>query len=69
MIIRTAYTPTRSVARCVHLLKGAQAPLSGLVLNRMPLRRRMGYGYYYGSHYYDYRYHGKYAKKGVYGST
>jgi capsular exopolysaccharide synthesis family protein len=68
LVVRTAYTPTRSVARCVHLLKGAQAPLSGLVMNRMPLRRRMGYGYYYGSHYYDYRYHGKYAKKGVYGS-
>jgi hypothetical protein len=28
----------------------------------------MGYGYYYYSPYYDYRYHGKYNKKGVYGS-
>jgi capsular exopolysaccharide synthesis family protein len=68
LIVRCARTSTRSVARCVHLLKGAQAPLSGLVLNRMPLRRKMGYGYYYYSPYYDYRYHGKYNKKGVYGS-
>jgi capsular exopolysaccharide synthesis family protein len=68
LIIRGARTSTRSVARCVHLLKGAQAPLSGLVLNRMPLRRGMGYGYYKYSPYYDYRYHGKYSKKGVYGA-
>ena len=68
LVIRGARTSTRSVARCVHLLKGAHAPLSGLILNRMPLRRRIGYGYYYYSPYYDYRYHGKYAKKGVYGT-
>jgi capsular exopolysaccharide synthesis family protein len=68
LIIRGARTSTRSVARCVHLLKGAQAPLSGLVLNRMPLRRGIGYGYYKYSPYYDYRYHGKYSKKGVYGA-
>jgi capsular exopolysaccharide synthesis family protein len=68
LIIRGARTSTRSIARCVHLLKGAQAPLSGLVLNRMPLRRGIGYGYYKYSPYYDYRYHGKYSKKGVYGA-
>ena len=58
----------RETMRALDLLKGAQAPLSGLVLNRMPLRRSMGYGYYQYSPYYDYRYHGKYSKKGVYGS-
>jgi succinoglycan biosynthesis transport protein ExoP len=68
LIIYAARTSARSVVRCVQLLKGAQAPLSGLVLNRMPLRRKLGYGYYYYSPYYDYRYHGKYAKKGVYGT-
>jgi succinoglycan biosynthesis transport protein ExoP len=68
LIIYAARTSARSVGRCVQLLKGAQAPLSGLVLNRMPLRRKLGYGYYYYSPYYDYRYHGKYAKKGVYGT-
>jgi len=55
LIVRGARSTTRSVARCIHLLKGAQAPLSGLVLNRMPLRRSMGYGYYKYSPYYDYR--------------
>ena len=68
LVVRGARTSTRSVSRCVHLLKGARAPLSGLVLNRMPLRRGIGYGYYYYNPYYDYRYHGKYAKKGVYGT-
>ena len=68
LIIRAASTSARSVVRCVQLLKGAQAPLSGLVLNRMPLRRKFGYGHYYYSPYYDYRFEGKYAKKGVYGT-
>ncbi len=68
LVIRCARNSSRSVARCIHLLRGAQAPLSGLILNRMPMRRGLGYGSYYSSHYYDYRYQGKYAKKGVYGA-
>jgi len=66
LVIRAAHTSFRSVTRCIQLLQGAAAPLSGMVLNRMPVRRRLGYGY--DSGYYDYGYHGKYSKKGVYGA-
>ena len=66
LVIRAASTSGRSITRCVQLLQTAGAPISGVVLNRMPVRRRLGYGYYSG--YYDYSYHGKYSKKGVYGT-
>jgi len=66
LVIRGAHTSSRSVVRCIQLLKTAGAPLSGLILNRMPVHRRLGYGYY--SPYYDYKYSGKYSKKGVYGA-
>ena len=66
LVIRAAHTSFRSVTRCIQLLQGAAAPVSGMVLNRMPVRRRLGYGY--DSGYYDYGYHGKYSKKGVYGT-
>ena len=66
LVIRAAHTSFRSVTRCIQLLQGAAAPVSGMVLNRMPVRRRLGYGY--DSGYYDYGYHGKYSKKGVYGA-
>ena len=65
VVARAAKTPRRAVLRCVQILLGAGAPVSGVILNRMP--RRRGPGYYYDS-YYDYRYYGKYAKKGVYGT-
>ena len=65
IVARAAKTPCRAVQRCIQMLHGAHAPLVGIVLNRMP--RRRGPGYYYDT-YYDYSYHGKYAKKGVYGS-
>lgn len=66
VVARAAKTPRRAVLRCVQMLLGADAPLGGIILNRMP--RRRGPGYYYDP-YYDYSYHGKYAKKGVYGNT
>jgi capsular exopolysaccharide synthesis family protein len=65
LVVRAAKTSGRSVMRCIQLLQAAEAPLSGVILNRMPVRRGLGYGYY--SPYYDYSYHGKYSKKGVYG--
>ena len=43
-------------------------PTSLIRSSPMPSRRRFGYGNAYSSPYYDYRYQGKYAKKGVYGS-
>lgn len=66
LVVSAARTSRRSVIRCIQLLQAANAPLSGLVLNRMTVRRRLGYGY--DSGYYDYGYHGKYSKKGVYGA-
>jgi capsular exopolysaccharide synthesis family protein len=65
LVVAAARTSSRSVLRCIQLLQGAEAPLSGILLNRMPRRRGIGY-YQYGS-YYDYNYYGKYSKKGVYG--
>ena len=66
LVIRAARTSNRYVLRCVQLLQAAEAPLAGIVLNRMPVRRGLGNGHYYQSPYYDYAYHGKYARKGVY---
>jgi len=60
LVVRGARTSSRSVFRCVQLLKSADAPVAGILLNRMPVRR--GHGYYY-----DYSYHGKYSRRGVYG--
>ena len=63
LVVRAARTSSRYVHRSVQLLQGAEAPLSGVILNRMPGRHGPGYGAYY-----DYRYHGKYDNEGVYGA-
>ena len=63
LVVRAAYTSSRHVVRCVQLLQGAEAPLSGIILNRMP-QRRGGRS----AAYYDYQHHGKYGKEGVYGA-
>jgi polysaccharide biosynthesis transport protein len=63
LVVRVARTSSRYVLRCVQLLQGAEAPLAGIILNRMPGRHGPGYGAYY-----DYRYRGKYDKEGVYGA-
>lgn len=63
LIVRAARTSRRHVLRCVHLLLGAKAPLSGAVLSRTPRHRGLSSGAYY-----DYHYHGKYGKEGVYGA-
>jgi capsular exopolysaccharide synthesis family protein len=64
LVVRAARTSSRYVLRCAQLLKGAEGSPSGIVLNQMPRRRSFGFRAYY-----DYRYHGKYGKKGVYGAT
>jgi capsular exopolysaccharide synthesis family protein len=64
LVVRAAHTSSRYVFRCVQLLQSAEASLSGIILNRMPRRRRSGYGAYY-----DYQHHGKYGKEGVYGQS
>ncbi len=63
LVVKAASTSSRYVLRCVQLLQGVEAPLAGIILNQMPRRRGPGYGAYY-----DYQYHGKYSKKGVYGA-
>jgi capsular exopolysaccharide synthesis family protein len=63
LVVHAARTSSRYVVRCAQLLQGAEAPLSGIILNKMPRRHRAGYGAYY-----DYYYHGKYGKSGVYGA-
>jgi Mrp family chromosome partitioning ATPase len=65
LVTRAGKTPKRAVLRALQLLRKAEAPLAGLVLNR--LRHRVGSAYYYDP-YYNYAYQGKYAGKGVYGS-
>jgi capsular exopolysaccharide synthesis family protein len=63
LVIHAARTSSRYVLRCAQLLQGGEAPLAGVILNKMPRRRRAGYNAYY-----DYSYHGKYEKAGVYGT-
>ena len=62
LVVRAASTSSRHVLRCVQLLEGAKAPLSGVVLNGMYRHRGLSYGAYY-----DYQYYGKYGQEGVYG--
>jgi capsular exopolysaccharide synthesis family protein len=63
LVVRAARTSSRYVLRCVQVLLSAKAPLSGVILNRSPRHRGLNYGAYY-----DYHYHGKYGKEGVYGA-
>lgn len=67
LVVRGAWTSNRSVIRCVQLFQNAKAPLSGVIMNRMPVRWGL-YGSYYYNPYYEYCYRGKYARKGVYGT-
>ncbi len=64
LVVRAAHTSSRYVLRAVQLLQNARAPLSGVILNRMPRRHGPTYGAYY-----DYRHHGKYGKDYVYGAA
>lgn len=66
LVVKAADTSSRSVFRSIQLLQSAGAPLSGVLLNRMPLRRSLGHSY---SPYYDYNYHGEYSRTGVYGEA
>ena len=60
LVVRARKTPKNSVRRAVLLLREAEAPMAGVVLNLLPRTRNAAY--YYAS-YYDYGYHGKYAPK------
>ena len=69
LVVRATKTTRRAVVRSIKLLRNAGAALSGIVLNCLPRRRRLGYGYYYYNPYYDYAYYGKYSRDGVYGAN
>jgi capsular exopolysaccharide synthesis family protein len=66
LVVQAARSSSRSVFRSVQLLQSAGAPLSGVLLNRMPFRRSLGYSY---SLYYDNNSPGQYARTGVYGEA
>ena len=56
LVVRSRKTPKNSILRAVQILRQAEAPLVGVLLNMMP-RNRDGY------YYYDYAYYGKYAEE------
>jgi len=60
LVVRARKTPKHAVLRAVQMLRQAEAPLSGVILNLLPRNRGSGYGY--GS-YYEYAYRGKYTPK------
>jgi capsular exopolysaccharide synthesis family protein len=60
LVVRAHKTPKHTVLRAIQMLKQADAPMVGVVLNR--LARSRSYGYYYGS-YYEYSYRARYGKK------
>jgi capsular exopolysaccharide synthesis family protein len=65
LVVRACKTPRKAVLRSIQVLQNGNAPLAGVIFNRLPHKRRFG-SYY--DHYYDYSYKGKYAEKGVYGT-
>jgi Mrp family chromosome partitioning ATPase len=62
LVVRARRTPRNSVLRAVQILREAEAPLAGVILNLLPRSRGQGYYYYYDS-YYDYAYRGNYGEK------
>ena len=60
LVVRAHKTAKHTVLRAIQMLKQADAPIVGVVLNR--LARSRSYGYYYGS-YYEYSYRARYGKK------
>jgi len=62
LVVQSCKTSRKAVARSLQLLKNANAPIAGLVLNMLP--NRLINGYYY-SYYqgYGYGHYGHYGKK------
>lgn len=59
LVVQGCKTPRKAVARSLQLLKNANAPIGGVVLNLLPHRRHSGYYY---SYYHGYGY-GHYGRK------
>jgi capsular exopolysaccharide synthesis family protein len=60
LVLKARKTPKNAVLRAVQLLREAEAPLAGVIMNQMP--RSRGGGYHYDS-YYQYSYYGYYTDK------
>jgi succinoglycan biosynthesis transport protein ExoP len=52
IVVRANKTPRNAINRALSLLKAANNRPAGVVLNRLPRRRGVGYYYYYASHGY-----------------
>lgn len=66
LVARANKTPRKATLRAIQMLRHADTPMAGVILNRLP--RRVGLGGYYYDSYYNYSYYGKYGAKGVYGA-
>ena len=64
LVVRSCKTSRKAVSRSIQLLKNANAPIGGLILNMLPNRILNGYyySYYQGYEYYHYG-HGNYGTK------
>ncbi len=52
LVVRAAKTPRNAIQRAISLLATASVRPAGLILNRLPHRRGIGYYYYYAAHGY-----------------
>ena len=68
LVVQSCKTSRKAVARSIQMLKSANAPIGGLVLNLLPNRLLNGYYYSYYSHYsyykgYGHGHYGHYGRK------
>src|ERR1039458_3952442 len=68
LVVKSCKTSRKAVARSIQMLKSANAPIGGLVLNLLPNRLLNGYYYSYYSHYsyykgYGHGHYGHYGRK------
>jgi succinoglycan biosynthesis transport protein ExoP len=66
VVVRASRTPRNASSRALSLLGAAGARSAGIILNRLPRRRGVGYYYYYASHGYgagEGSYAGRYSER------
>ncbi len=64
LVVQSCKTSRKAVARSIQLLKNANAPIAGLILNLLPNRLMNGYYYSYYQGYYGYSRYGHYGHYG-----
>jgi capsular exopolysaccharide synthesis family protein len=64
LVVQSCKTSRKAVARSLQLLKNANAPIAGLILNLLPNRLMNGYYYSYYQGYYGYSRYGHYGHYG-----